>query len=301
MGQHRGVERRRQDIVKALIVTADDFGMSHNTNEAIIRAFREGILTSTSLMAGGAAFEHAVELAKANPGLSVGLHVVLVQGKSVLPHKRIPHLVDAENNFANNPTLAGLRYYFSQSAIKEVRDEVQAQLEKFLSTGLRLDFINGHLNIHVHPSVFGIIQELTKGLELKCFRLPRDELSQTLRHDRGRIISKLFDYITFTILSGRCVNTLKGNGFLFTDRVYGLLQSGDMNARYVASIIRNMPEGVTEMYFHPCIMPCREYSEWMPNYNPEEEFNALTSGEIRGLLCSNSVRLANYTVLREKI
>ena len=103
--------------MKALIVTADDFGMSRNTNEAIIRAFREGILTSASLMVGGAAFEHAVELAKANPGLSVGLHIVLVQGKSVLPHKRIPHLVDAENNFANNPTLTGLRYYFSQSAI----------------------------------------------------------------------------------------------------------------------------------------------------------------------------------------
>lgn len=286
--------------MKALIVTADDFGMSRNTNEAIIRAFREGILTSASLMAGGAAFEHAVELAKANPGLSVGLHVVLVQGKSVLPHNKIPHLVDAENNFSNNPTLSGLRYYFSPPAIKEVRDEIKAQIERFLSTGLRLDFINGHLNIHVHPKVFGIIQELTKGLEVKCFRLPRDELVRTLRHDRGRIISKLFDYITFTILSGRCIGDLEGNGFLFTDRVYGLLQSGDMNAEYVASIIRNMPEGISEMYFHPCIMPCREYSAWMPGYHPEEELNVLTSTEIRELLRSNSIRLSNYAALREE-
>ncbi|MHC4358726.1 MAG: ChbG/HpnK family deacetylase, partial [Planctomycetota bacterium] len=101
--------------MKALIVTADDFGMSRNINEAVVRAFREGILTSASLVVGGPAFEHAVELARANPGLSVGLHVVLVQGKSTLPRKEIPSLVDSDNNFSQNPTSAGLKYFFHAS------------------------------------------------------------------------------------------------------------------------------------------------------------------------------------------
>ncbi|MFQ5862370.1 MAG: hopanoid biosynthesis-associated protein HpnK [Candidatus Brocadiales bacterium] len=286
--------------MKALIVTADDFGISRNTNEAIIRAFREGILTSASLVVSGPAFEHAVELAKANPGLSVGLHIVLVQGKSVLPHKRIPSLVDRDNNFTDNSVLAGLRYFFSPTAVREIRDELKAQLERFLSTGLQLDFINGHLNIHVHPRVFEIILELAKGLETKNFRLPRDGLFCALKYDRTRIISKLLHYIMFTILSRRCIGALRGNGFLFTDRVYGLLQSGDMNARYVTSLIKNMSQGINEVYFHPCIMPCTEYSRWMPDYHPEEELNMLTSKEISELLYANSICLANYTVLREK-
>ncbi|MFQ5957275.1 MAG: ChbG/HpnK family deacetylase, partial [Candidatus Brocadiales bacterium] len=253
-----------------------------------------------SLTVGGPAFEHAVELAKANPGLSVGLHTVLVQGKSVLPHKRIPSLVDRDNNFTNNPVLAGLKYFLSPTAVREIRDELKAQMERFLSTGLRLDFINGHLNLHVHPRVFEIILELAKGLEAKNFRLPRDGLFCTLRCDSSRIISKLFHHITFTILSRRCIGALRGSGFRFTDRVYGLLQSGNMNAGFVASLIRNMSQGTNEVYFHPCIMPCTEYSRWMPDYHPEEELNALTSRGISELLRANSIRLANYNVLSEK-
>lgn len=286
--------------MKALIVTADDFGISRNINEAVVRAFREGILTSASLVVGGSAFEHAVGLARANPGLSVGLHVVLVQGKSILPHKRIPNLVDRDNNFSHNPTRAGLKYFFRASTLKDIRDELGAQIEKFLSTGLPLDFINGHLNIHVHPRVFDIILELTDGLEMKNFRLPREDLLRTLKCDMSGPASKLFNYVTFTLLSRRCAKALREKGFCFTNRVYGLLQSGDMNAGYVASLMGNLPEGTSEMYFHPCIMPCDEYSRWMPDYHPEEEFDVLVNKDISELLQAGSVHLTNYTTLERK-
>ncbi len=286
--------------MKALIVTADDFGMSRNINEAVVRAFREGILTSASLVVGGSAFEHAVELAKANPGLSVGLHVVLVQGKSILPHKRIPNLVDSDDNFTHNPTRAGLKYFFHAPTLEEVRDELRAQIERFLSTGLPLDFINGHLNIHVHPRVFDIILELTDGLKTKNFRLPREELFRTLGYDRSGLASKFFHYAAFTLLSRRCIKALQDKGFCFTDRVYGLLQSGDMNAEYVASLMSNLPEGTSEVYFHPCMMPCAEYSRWMPDYHPEEEFNVLVSKDISELLQAGDVHLTNYTTLKKK-
>ncbi len=283
--------------MKALIVTADDFGMSRNINEAVVRAFREGILTSASLAVSGSAFEHAVELARANPGLSVGLHVVLVQGKSILPHERIPNLVDSDGNFTHNPTRAGLRYFFHTPTLEEIRDELGAQIERYLSTGLPLDFINGHLNIHVHPTVFDIILELTDGLDIKNFRLPREELFRTLKYDRSGFASKLFHYATFTLLSKRCIKSLRDKGFCFTDRVYGLLQSGDMNTKYVTSLLSNLPEGVSELYFHPCIMPCDEYSRWMPDYHPEEELDVLVSKEVGELLKAGDIRLVNYTRL----
>src|SRR3989338_5176943 len=106
---------------RSLIVTGDDFGLSSGTNHAIIKAHREGILTSASLMATGRAFEEAVELARANPGLSVGLHIVLLQGRSVLSHEKIPHLVDSVGNFPNNSFMTGVKYFFGKEAQQELR------------------------------------------------------------------------------------------------------------------------------------------------------------------------------------
>src|SRR5215813_15169858 len=96
-----------------VIINADDFGISEEVNEAVVRSFREGVLTSTSLMVTGDAFEQAVKLAKENPGLAVGIHLVTVLGKSVLSPSQIPTVVDKEGNFSDNPVTAGLKYYFS--------------------------------------------------------------------------------------------------------------------------------------------------------------------------------------------
>src|SRR5262245_49119329 len=145
---------------RRLIVNADDFGISETVNEAVICAFTEGVLTSCSLMVTGAAFEHAVRLAHAHPGLAVGIHLVTVRGRAVLPTAEIPTLVDAAGNFAAHSIVAGLKYYFSPQARRELHRELSAQFEKFAATGLRLSHIDGHLHMHVHPVVFQAAVEL---------------------------------------------------------------------------------------------------------------------------------------------
>ena len=147
----RGAQTGR---LRRLIVNADDFGISEAVNEAVIRAFTEGVLTSCSLMVTGEAFEHAVSLAHAHPDLAVGIHLVTVMGRAVLPPAAIPTLVDAAGNFVSNPTKAGLKYYFSPQARSELRQELRAQFDKFAATGLRLSHIDGHLHMHVHPVIF---------------------------------------------------------------------------------------------------------------------------------------------------
>ena len=282
---------------RSLIVTGDDFGLSSGTNHAIIKAHQEGILTSASLMATGRAFEEAVGLARANPGLSVGLHIVLLQGRSVLSHEKIPHLVDPDGNFPNNSFLAGTRYFFSKEAQRELREELRAQVERFLSTGIRLAFLSGHLNVHVHPTVFGILIGLAQEFGIRAFRLPREGLLLNLKADLSRPFSKLFHYLTFYLLSRHCKKTLSRRGFLFTDRVYGLLQYGDMNAGYTKYLLGHLPQGVTEIYFHPCILPCQEFTRWMPDYHPTEELGVLTSSNVKGLIKTESIQLADYSVL----
>ena len=147
-----------------LIVNADDFGISDSANRAIERAHREGILTSASLMVAGDAAAAAVQIARNNPRLGVGLHSVLVCGRSVLPPKEIPGLVDEQGRFTNQPVVAGMRYFFGLGLQAQVRREVLAQFERFQATGLALDHVNGHLNFHLHPGVFRVLLDEAEAL-----------------------------------------------------------------------------------------------------------------------------------------
>ncbi|HMX28232.1 MAG TPA: ChbG/HpnK family deacetylase, partial [Blastocatellia bacterium] len=117
-----------------LIINGDDFGHSEAVNRAIIQAHREGVLTSASLMVNERAAAQAVELAKANPALAVGLHLVLVLGRAALPHAELTHITDADGNFSDSSFKAGVQYYFSRAARRELRQEMRAQFERFAAT-----------------------------------------------------------------------------------------------------------------------------------------------------------------------
>ena len=174
--------RRRRHTAR--LVNADDFGSSEAVNEAVGRAYTEGVLTSCSLMVTGAAFEHAVRLAQAHPGLAVGIHLVTVMGRAVLSHTEIPALVDQAGYFSSNPTAAGLQYYFSPQARRELRQELAAQFEKFSATGIRLSHIDGHLHLHVHPVIFNIALELGARYGVRRMRVPQEEYRLALGFDR---------------------------------------------------------------------------------------------------------------------
>src|SRR5476651_161124 len=135
----------RFDSVRRLIVNADDFGRSPSINQAVIRAHREGILTSASLMVKENGFDEAVKLAKENPNLGVGLHLTLLHGHSALPPEKIPGLVNSRGEFSDSPVGTGIKYFFSRNLREQLRAEIHAQFEKFHATSLPLDHINGHL------------------------------------------------------------------------------------------------------------------------------------------------------------
>jgi len=144
---------------RRLIVNADDFGRSGSINSAVIRAHREGILTTASLMVNEPACAEAVTLAKANPRLGVGLHLTLLCGHSSLSRQSVPGLVNEEREFGDNPAGVGFRYFASRKLREQLRRELASQFEKFHATGLSLDHVNGHLHLHLHPTVFAILME----------------------------------------------------------------------------------------------------------------------------------------------
>ena len=204
------IQRRR------LIVNADDFGRSASINEAVIRAHQEGILTSTSLMVNEPACAEAVSLARQNPNLGVGLHLTFLCGRSALPHQKIPGLVNHGGEFTSNPVAAGFRYFFQLNLREQLRAEIHAQFEKFRATSLPLDHVNGHLHLHLHPTVFDLLMQDAQQLGLERFRLTFDPFRLNLRLASGHFAYRSLHALIFHALAARSRFSLSAdNGRLY--------------------------------------------------------------------------------------
>lgn len=286
--------RKEGRQTKRLIVNGDDFGLSPQVNAAIIQAHQNGILTNTSLMVTGAAWQEAVALAQATPSLQVGVHLTLVQGRAVLSHQQIPALTDQHGNFLNNPTQAGLRYFFSPRARTQVRDECRAQLERFLATGLPLTHIDGHVNIHMHPVVLDSLLSLVEEFRVRAIRLTREDLSCSLSLDPRHSLRKRWESFVFSRLAAAAEPKLRAAALVFPDALFGLHQSGAINETYLLNLLPQLQAGTTELYCHPAFLPCPEVQRWTPDYQRDVELAALTSRAVSAAVTEQGVQLIGY-------
>jgi len=275
-------ELRIPNSGQRLIVNADDFGRSHSINEAVIRAHREGILTTASLMVNEAACDEAVALARENPKLGVGLHLTLLCGKSALPPEKIPGLVNARGEFSRQPITAGFRYFFQHRLCDQLRAEIQAQFQKFRATGLPLDHVNGHLHLHLHPTVFGILMEDAAALGIRHLRLTRDCLSRSRRLACGHWLYRASHAAIYECLSRRARRPLQQRGIRHTQITFGLLQNARVDEEYILRLLPGLPPGDSELYSHPSLDEFKH------------EFDALVSPRVKELVGKLGVELIRY-------
>jgi hopanoid biosynthesis associated protein HpnK len=274
---------------KYLIINGDDFGYSREVNQAIIQAHQQGILTSTSLMVTGEAHLEAVKLAQENPHLGVGLHLVLVCGKSALPPQKIPHLVNSKSEFSANPFLAGLNYYFNPQAQQELKLEIREQLTKFRATGLPMSHLDGHLHLHTHPTIINILAELVPEFGIKYVRLPEEELSLNLAINKKNIITKIIYSQVFKRLKNNALEIFKASKIKHIEKVYGLLETSNINEDYLLRLIPKINNSISEIYSHPNLS----------DIDGQTELNALISSKIKNLIQELEIQLINYHQLEE--
>lgn len=285
---------------RRLVVGGDDFGAAPEVNRAIVRAHREGILTGTSLMVTGAAAAEAVALAREHPGLAVGLHLVLAQGRPAAPPADIPRLVGSGGAFGERPVLAGLRYaweFLFRAGRAQLRREVEAQLAAFASTGLVLAHVDGHLNMHLHPMVLPILLELAPRYGVRAMRLTREDLGPALRYDRRHLGRKIAEGAIFRALALYAAPRLQAAGVVTTDRVYGMHQSGHVDERYLLAVVASLPAGTSEVYCHPAERPPAVLARHQPGYEHAVEVAALTSPRVRAAIDTAGIRLVGYPEL----
>jgi len=272
----------RPEVERRLIVNADDFGFSPSVNEAVIRAHGEGILTTASLMVNEKGFDEAVKLAKENPQLGVGLHLTLLMGRSALSPEKIPGLVNSRGEFSDKPVATGFRYFFQRELRGQLRAEIRAQFEKFRATGLPLDHVNGHLHLHLHPTVFRILMEDTDKLRIRHLRLTREPFWMDAPLAKGNRLYRSTHAAIYFFLSWSAQSALSRKKIRHTQRVFGLLQTARVNEDYLLKLLSILPRGDSELYSHPSL------DEFKP------EFDALVSPRVRAVIQKRGVKLIRY-------
>lgn len=277
-----------------MIFNADDFGRSSAINAAVVCAHREGVLTSASLMVTGDAFAEAVSLARATPTLAVGLHLVVSGGRAALSPHQIPHLVDARGRFPDDPLRVGLRYACDRAAQEELAREIAAQFERFAATGLPLSHVNGHHHLHMHPVIFNLLLPLAQRYGAHGVRVPRDDLRLALRYDRRGAAAKIAWSLGLSLVCGWGARRARRGRLTVVDRVYGVMQSGQMHEAYVVTVLRELTAPTAELYFHPSLEASEEALG--PNAG---DLAALLSPVVREVIVARKLRLATYATLQQ--
>ena len=281
---------------KRLIVTADDFGLDDAVNEAVERAYRDGILTTASLMVGAPAAADAVARARRLPGLRVGLHVTLVDGRCMLPPRDLPDLVTPGGEFRAGQFGPGVRFFFLPRVRRQLASEIRAQFDAFRATGLALDHVNAHKHMHVHPTVLALILDIGREHGLRCVRLPYEpwRTARCLKEGvAGRLARSAFLWPWLALLRRR----LRRAGIRHNDYLFGLAHSGAWDEARLLQLLRCLPDGVSELYFHPAAARTAELMRRMPGYRHEDELAALLSPAVRRVLDDPRYRRMSFSEL----
>jgi hopanoid biosynthesis associated protein HpnK len=279
--------------VKKIILTGDDFGLSLSVNEAIEQASRDGILSCASLMVGAEAATDAVDRAR-RLSLRVGLHLVLVDGLPVLPPETIPNLVDQRGRFSSSLFGAGINFFFWPKARQELESEIRAQFEAFRKTGLTLDHVNAHHHMHIHPAVLNLILRIGRDYGMRAMRLPREPLLPSWRASKNNLLRRAGTWLLLAPWVSLLKKKLKAAGVDSNDFVFGMNDSGHMNLDLLLAFITQLPQGVTEIYFHPEICNVDRTGE---DPRRKREYEVLIHPGLHQAILASGIQLISFSDL----
>ncbi|HTT00481.1 MAG TPA: hopanoid biosynthesis-associated protein HpnK [Steroidobacteraceae bacterium] len=275
--------------MKGLIVTADDFGAAAEVNEAVETAHRNGILSAASLMVGAPAAADAIARARRLPSLRVGLHLVLVEGRPLLPAARLNQLVEPSGMLRADMTSLGAALACNGAARRQLAAEIEAQFAAFQCTGLLLDHCNAHKHFQLHPLVGKLIATIGARFGLRAVRVPLEPTAvlRTLEPRTRALPTALTNPFALGLR-----RRMRRAGLLTADRTFGLRWSGQMSAQRLGGLIRALPSGLNEIYLHPAT---GAFDGCAPGYRYREELAALTAPEVVTACGDPALRLGGFS------
>ena len=269
--------------LNGLVVTADDFGLSAEVNEAVEIGHTTGILSAASLMVAAPAAADALERANRMPRLRVGLHVAVTNALPALPAEEIPRLVDKQGRLRSDLARLGAELALSRAMRRQMRAEIEAQFRAFQATGLMLDHVSVHQHYHLHPVVGAIVIDTARSHGARAIRVPRELRGFIPGKGRGRVEDAL---------SRRLAERVKRFGFFTADAVFGLRWSGGLTKARMRHLLQTLPKGFWEIYTHPATSDA--FFGHAPGYAYADELRALTDPVNAEALRLSGRRLCGY-------
>jgi predicted glycoside hydrolase/deacetylase ChbG (UPF0249 family) len=249
--------------LKQLIINADDFGFTADVNAGIVEAHRQGVLTSTTLMANGAAYDDAVRLARETPSLDVGCHFVLVQGRSLLTGNDLPR---------------GPRQLLSSLSGMDVYTELRLQVERIVASGIRPSHFDTHKHTHLVPRIFRVLVRLAREFQVSYVRLPLDRTLPV-----PAFVERFYRRLA------------EREGVSLTDHFFGFRLTGTFTEETFAASLARLPDGLSEFMCHPGrLTPELAQAETRLKESRVRELEALTSPRIRHLLSERQIQLTGF-------
>ena len=266
--------------MRQVFLNADDFGLSESVNEGIEQAYRCGMLQGASLMVAGPAVADAVRRAHTMPALRVGLHLVVIEGVPILPTVQIPGLVDNQGRFPSDQLRLGLRYFFNSGVRRQLAAEIRGQFMAFAATGLQLHHADSHKHMHLHPVVGRMMIEIGREFGLHRVRIPAEPPSVLAACGDTVGVGAQMLYRWTRLLRRQVRNA----GMTANDHLFGLAWTGHMTAERLLRLTAHLPEGSSEIYFHPASRQDPILTALMPEYEHEAELAALLDRRVRAAL-----------------
>lgn len=289
--------------MRRLIVNADDFGLTRGVNRGIAACHREGIVTSSTLMANSAAFEDAVAQARDLPRLAVGCHVVLVDGEPRLPGSELPSLVGRSGRFRDS--LLDFVYCAMRGRLSEeqIEREATAQIRRIQDAGLTVTHIDTHKHTHMFPAVLRPLLRAARERGVPAIRnpfAPVRPLAYASILRRPRLWTRYSEIRALRSYSAAFHKAVRAAGLATTDGTFGILSTGALDQRLFAAIIGCIPEGTWEFVCHPGYNDAelaRVPTRLRQSRDLERE--VLTSKFARDLLEEAEIELISYAALAE--
>jgi len=261
--------------MRTLVVNADDFGFTRDVNRGIVEAHQQGILTATTLMATGTAFDDAVRLAHENPALDIGVHLVLV-GDTPFP--------STVGRLVKEVVLGRIPIY----------DELRKQVIRVLDSGLRVTHLDTHKHTHLLPPVLRAVARLSEEFAIPFVRRPFDFTGSA----QNIPIKKELTAKAFLLVRGEFERELAKHGCRSTDYFAGFRITGRYNAGELVRIIQALPEGTTEFMCHPGVLGDELLgARTRLKESRATELAALCDPTVRDALGKENVRLSSYRAL----
>lgn len=250
-------------------------------------------------MVAGFAADDAVARARRMPGLGVGLHLVLTRGRPLLDPAKIPDLVDERGEFDRDLFRAGVNFFFRPAARAQLEAEIRAQFEAFRRTGLRLDHVNGHNHIHLHPTVLGLVLKVGREYGLPAVRVPYEPPLVSFAAMKEGLWRRLLPALGLWPWTAHLKRRIRRAGLTCNDRVFGIFDTGHMTAPRVAGFIARLPAGVSEIYLHPAVSRWGSADGAAEGYDGPGELAALLDGSIARAIRERGIAAITFSDLGE--